>query len=118
MRVRAERPSWYPAVISGPLYWQEYVAVLATRLPKDLRNIYVLHQVMRDKNRSLFYSQIEEMAGEVSVTRTCSAPLSSGGLGCLPVPYIFQLIIIGNKADKEGTNGSSGNLVDGLRSNV
>ncbi|KAG7585744.1 Armadillo-type fold [Arabidopsis thaliana x Arabidopsis arenosa] len=58
-----------------------------------------------------------EMAGEVSVTGTCSAPLSSGGLGCLPVPYIFHLIIIGNKADKEGRNGSSGNLVDGLRSN-
>ncbi|KAL0282312.1 UNVERIFIED_CONTAM: Small GTPase LIP1 [Sesamum angustifolium] len=40
-----------------------------------------------------------------------SAPLGSGGPGGLPVPYV----VIGNKADiasKEGTRGSSGNLVD------
>ncbi|CAD5331268.1 unnamed protein product [Arabidopsis thaliana] len=82
--------------------------------------------------RSLFYSQIngvifvhdlsqrttktnlQKWAGEVSVTGEFSAPLSSGGPGGLPVPYI----VIGNKADiaaKGGTNGSSGNLVDAAR---
>uniref|UniRef100_A0A1J3IRP8 Putative GTP-binding protein n=1 Tax=Noccaea caerulescens TaxID=107243 RepID=A0A1J3IRP8_NOCCA len=79
--------------------------------------------------RSLFYSQIngvifvhdlsqrrtktnlQKWAAEVSASGTFSAPLSSGGL---PVPYI----VIGNKADiaaKEGTSGSSGNLVDVAR---
>ncbi|CAL9247814.1 unnamed protein product [Arabidopsis halleri] len=60
----------------------KYFAVLATRLPKDLRNMLLL---------------------------------SSGGPAFLPIPYI----VIGNKADiaeKDGTSGSSGNLVDGLTS--
>ncbi|KAJ6678070.1 SMALL GTPASE LIP1 [Salix viminalis] len=82
--------------------------------------------------RSLFYSQIngvifvhdlsqrrtktslQKWASEISVTGTFSAPLSSGGPGGLPVPYI----VIGNKSDvaaKEGTRGSSGNLVDAAR---
>ncbi|KAL6225319.1 hypothetical protein ACLB2K_004169 [Fragaria x ananassa] len=82
--------------------------------------------------RSLFYSQIngvifvhdlsqrrtkaglQKWATEISATGTFSAPLGSGGPGGLPVPYI----VIGNKADiaaKEGTRGSSGNLVDVAR---
>ncbi|KAL4195533.1 hypothetical protein AMTRI_Chr05g73790 [Amborella trichopoda] len=82
--------------------------------------------------RSLFYSQINgvifvhdlsqrrtklslsKWASEVAATGTFSAPLSSGGPGGLPVPYL----VIGNKADvaaKEGTQGSSGNLVDAAR---
>ncbi|CAA7027139.1 unnamed protein product [Microthlaspi erraticum] len=82
--------------------------------------------------RSLFYSQIngvifvhdlsqrrtktnlQKWAAEVAERGTFSAPLSSGGPGGLPVPYI----VIGNKADiaaKEGTSGSSGNLVDVAR---
>ncbi|KAG5029743.1 hypothetical protein AAZX31_05G172200 [Glycine max] len=82
--------------------------------------------------RSLFYSQIngvifvhdlsqrrtktslQKWAAEIAATGTFSAPLGSGGPGGLPVPYIF----IGNKADiaaKEGTRGSSGNLVDVAR---
>lgn len=82
--------------------------------------------------RSLFYSQIngvifvhdltqrrtktslQRWAAEISATGTFSAPLGSGGPGGLPVPYI----VIGNKADiaaKEGTRGSSGNLVDVAR---
>ncbi|KAA3475592.1 putative GTP-binding protein isoform X1 [Gossypium australe] len=82
--------------------------------------------------RSLFYSQIngvifvhdlsqrrtktslQQWASEIATTGTFSAPVSSGGPGGLPVPYI----VIGNKADiaaKEGTRGSSGNLVDVAR---
>ncbi|KAI4317187.1 hypothetical protein L6164_025078 [Bauhinia variegata] len=82
--------------------------------------------------RSLFYSQINgvifvhdlsqrrtkaslvKWAAEIAETGTFSAPLGSGGPGGLPVPYI----VIGNKADvaaKEGTRGSSGNLVDVAR---
>ncbi|XP_021274106.1 small GTPase LIP1 isoform X1 [Herrania umbratica] len=82
--------------------------------------------------RSLFYSQIngvifvhdlsqrrtksslQKWAAEIAATGTFSAPLGSGGPGGLPVPYI----VIGNKADvaaKEGTKGSSGNLVDVAR---
>uniref|UniRef100_A0A803PBR5 GTP-binding protein n=1 Tax=Cannabis sativa TaxID=3483 RepID=A0A803PBR5_CANSA len=82
--------------------------------------------------RSLFYSQIngvifvhdlsqrrtktslQKWATEISTAGTFSAPLGSGGPGGLPVPYI----VIGNKADiaaKEGTRGSSGNLVDAAR---
>lgn len=82
--------------------------------------------------RSLFYSQIngvifvhdlsqrrtktslQKWATEISSTGTFSAPLGNGGPGGLPVPYI----VIGNKADvaaKEGTRGSSGNLVDVAR---
>ncbi|CAI0554891.1 unnamed protein product [Linum tenue] len=82
--------------------------------------------------RSLFYSQINGVifvhdlsqrrtktsllhwASEIAATGTFSAPLGSGGPGGLPVPYI----VIGNKADvaaKEGTRGSSSNLVDAAR---
>ncbi|KZV36722.1 hypothetical protein F511_37996 [Dorcoceras hygrometricum] len=82
--------------------------------------------------RSLFYSQIngvmfvhdlsqrrtkislQKWATEIAASGTFSAPLASGGPGGLPVPYI----VIGNKADissKEGTRGSSGNLVDVAR---
>ncbi|KAG7035249.1 Small GTPase LIP1 [Cucurbita argyrosperma subsp. argyrosperma] len=82
--------------------------------------------------RSLFYSQIngvifvhdlsqrrtksslQKWAVEIATVGTFSAPLGSGGPGGLPVPFI----VIGNKADiaaKEGTRGSSGNLVDAAR---
>ncbi|KGN62092.1 small GTPase LIP1 [Cucumis sativus] len=82
--------------------------------------------------RSLFYSQIngvifvhdlsqrrtksslQKWAVEIATIGTFSAPLGSGGPGGLPVPYI----VIGNKVDiaaKEGTRGSSGNLVDVAR---
>ncbi|XP_028125072.1 small GTPase LIP1 isoform X4 [Camellia sinensis] len=82
--------------------------------------------------RSLFYSQIngvifvhdlcqrrtktslQKWAADIATTGTFSAPLGSGGPGGLPVPYI----VIANKADiasKEGTRGSSGNLVDAAR---
>ncbi|XP_022856106.1 small GTPase LIP1-like [Olea europaea var. sylvestris] len=82
--------------------------------------------------RSLFYSQIngvmfvhdlsqrrtktslQKWASEIAAMGTFSAPLSSGGPGGLPVPYI----VIGNKADiatKKSTIGSSGNLVDVAR---
>ncbi|GAB4847683.1 sphingosine N-acyltransferase subunit lip1 [Ancistrocladus abbreviatus] len=82
--------------------------------------------------RSLFYSQINgvifvydlsqrrtkasllKWASEIAATGTFSAPMGSGGPGGLPVPYI----IISNKVDiatKEGTSGSSGNLVDMAR---
>ncbi|XP_020241445.1 small GTPase LIP1 isoform X2 [Asparagus officinalis] len=82
--------------------------------------------------RSLFYTQIngvifvhdlsqrrtktslQKWATEIATTGTFSAPLSSGGPGGLPVPYL----VIGNKVDiaaKEGTRGSSGNLVDVAR---
>lgn len=82
--------------------------------------------------RSLFYSQIngvifvhdlsqrrtktslQKWATEIAVNGSFSAPLGSGGPGGLPVPYL----VIGNKADiaaKEGTRGSSGNLVDVAR---
>ncbi|TXG71757.1 hypothetical protein EZV62_000336 [Acer yangbiense] len=82
--------------------------------------------------RSLFYSQIngiifvhdlsqrrtktslQKWAAEIAASGTFSAPLGSGGPGGLLVPYI----VIGNKADvaaKEGTRGSSGNLVEVAR---
>ncbi|XP_050207225.1 small GTPase LIP1 isoform X2 [Mercurialis annua] len=82
--------------------------------------------------RSLFYSQIngvifvhdlsqrrtktslQKWATEIAANGSFSAPLGSGSSGGIPVPYI----VIGNKADvaaKEGTKGSSGNLVDVAR---
>lgn len=59
-------------------------------------------------------TSLQKWAAEIAATGTFSAPLGSGGPGGLPVPYI----VIGNKADvaaKEGTKGSSGNLVDVAR---
>lgn len=59
-------------------------------------------------------TSLQKWAAEIAATGTFSAPLGSGGPGGLPVPYI----VIGNKADiaaKEGTRGSSGNLVDVAR---
>ncbi|KAM6563667.1 hypothetical protein CsatB_023665 [Cannabis sativa] len=59
-------------------------------------------------------TSLQKWATEISTAGTFSAPLGSGGPGGLPVPYI----VIGNKADiaaKEGTRGSSGNLVDAAR---
>ena len=57
---------------------------------------------------------MQKWASEVAATGTFSAPLGSSGPGGLPVPFL----VIGNKADiaaKEGTRGSSGNLVDAAR---
>ena len=57
---------------------------------------------------------MQKWAAEIAVNGAFSAPLGTGGpcgLCGLPVPYI----VIGNKADiavKEGTQDSSGNLVD------
>ncbi|KAK6922911.1 hypothetical protein RJ641_011215 [Dillenia turbinata] len=59
-------------------------------------------------------SKLTKWAAEIAANGTFSAPLGSGGPGGLPVPYI----VIGNKADvaaKDGTRGSSGNLVDVAR---
>ncbi|MQM15389.1 hypothetical protein Taro_048336 [Colocasia esculenta] len=82
--------------------------------------------------RSLFYTQIngvifvhdlsqrktkkslQNWALEIASEGTFSAPLGSGGPCGLPVPHL----VIGNKIDiasKEGTRGSSGNLVDAAR---
>ncbi|XP_021725377.1 small GTPase LIP1-like [Chenopodium quinoa] len=82
--------------------------------------------------RSLFYTQINgvifvydlsqrrtktslhKWAAEIAAVGTFSAPMGVGGPGGLPVPYI----VVSNKADiaaKEGTQGSSGNLVDVAR---
>lgn len=57
---------------------------------------------------------MQKWASEVAASGTFSAPLGSAGPGGLPVPYM----VIGNKADvaaKEGTRGSSGNLVEVAR---
>ena len=57
---------------------------------------------------------MQKWAAEVAATGTFSAPSGSVGPGGLPVPYI----VIGNKSDiaaKDGTRGSSGNLVDVAR---
>ena len=59
-------------------------------------------------------TSLQKWATEIAANGTFSAPLGSGGAFGLPVPYI----VIGNKADiaaKEGTRGSSGNLVDAAR---
>ncbi|THG23959.1 hypothetical protein TEA_004682 [Camellia sinensis var. sinensis] len=59
-------------------------------------------------------TSLQKWAADIATTGTFSAPLGSGGPGGLPVPYI----VIANKADiasKEGTRGSSGNLVDAAR---
>lgn len=57
---------------------------------------------------------MHKWAAEIAATGTFSAPLGSGGLGGLPVPYL----VIGNKIDiaaKDGGRVSSGNLVDVAR---
>eukprot|EP00249_Psilotum_nudum_P017861 c26527_g1_i1 orf=274-1275(-) len=80
--------------------------------------------------RSLFYSQIngvifvhdlsqrktkinlQKWASDVATCGTFSAPLTSGNVSGLPVPFL----VIGNKADIAPKNGgSSGNLVDAAR---
>lgn len=84
------------------------------------------------KCRSIFYSQINgvifvhdlsqrktkasihKWALEIAEAGTFSAPMSSGGPGGLPVPFL----VISNKADIAVTpagRGSSGNLVDAAR---
>lgn len=59
-------------------------------------------------------ASLQKWAAEIAASGTFSAPLGSGGPCGLPVPFI----VVGNKADiaaKEGTKGSSGNLVDVAR---
>lgn len=59
-------------------------------------------------------TSLQKWASEVAASGTFSAPLTSGGPGGLPVPYM----VIGNKADvaaKDSTRGSSGNLVEVAR---
>lgn len=72
--------------------------------------VIFVHDLSQRKTRT----GLHKWATEVATTGTFSAPLGSGGPGGLPVPYL----VIGNKADvasKEGTRGSSGNLVDAAR---
>lgn len=69
---------------------------------------------MYDLSQRRTKTSLQKWAVEIATAGTFSAPLASGGPGGLPVPYI----VIGNKADsatKEGTRGSSGNLVDMAR---
>ncbi|CAA0401686.1 unnamed protein product [Arabidopsis thaliana] len=76
----------------------------------DVSGVIFVHDLSQRTTKT----NLQKWAGEISVTGEFSAPLSSGGPGGLPVPYI----VIGNKADiaaKGGTNGSSGNLVDAAR---
>jgi Rab-like protein 3 len=59
-------------------------------------------------------TSLQKWAAEIAANGAFSAPLGSEGPFGLPVPFI----VIGNKADiaaKEGTRGSSGNLVDAAR---
>ena len=66
----------------------------------------VVHDLSKkDKNN------FEEMGHRDCNKWNNSAPLANGSPGGLPVPFLVN----GNKADvaaKEGTKGSSGNLVD------
>lgn len=86
------------------------VPVLSLMRLFDYAGVIFVHDLSQRTTKT----NLQKWAGEVSVTGEFSAPLSSGGPGGLPVPYI----VIGNKADiaaKGGTNGSSGNLVDAAR---
>ncbi|XP_013606196.1 PREDICTED: uncharacterized GTP-binding protein At5g64813-like isoform X3 [Brassica oleracea var. oleracea] len=77
----------------------------------DVSGVIFVHDLSQRRTKT----SLQKWASEVAATGTFSAPLpSGGGPGGLPVPYI----IVGNKADiaaKEGTKGSSGNLVDAAR---
>ncbi|CAK9137398.1 unnamed protein product [Ilex paraguariensis] len=78
----------------------------------DTKNAGVIF--VHDLSQRRTKTSLHKWAAEIAATGTFSAPLGSGGPGGLPVPYI----VIGNKADiaaKEGTRGSSGNLVDAAR---
>ncbi|CAH2073341.1 unnamed protein product [Thlaspi arvense] len=77
----------------------------------DYAGVIFVHDLSQRRTKT----NLQKWAAEVTVSGTFSAPLSSSGGPCgLPVPYM----VIGNKADiaaKEGTSGSSGNLVDAAR---
>ncbi|XP_068652548.1 small GTPase LIP1-like isoform X2 [Aristolochia californica] len=76
----------------------------------QINGVIFVHDLSQRKTKT----NLSKWAAEIAATATFSAPLGSGGPGGLPVPYI----VIGNKADivvKEGTRGSSGNLVDAAR---
>ena len=79
------------------------------------RNLHIAGVIfVHDLSQRRTKTSLQKWASEVAATGTFSAPLPSGGPGGLPVPYI----VVGNKADiaaKEGTKGSSGNLVDAAR---
>ncbi|GAU19704.1 hypothetical protein TSUD_78290 [Trifolium subterraneum] len=75
-----------------------------------INGVIFVHDLSQRRTKT----SLQKWAAEIAATGTFSAPLGSGGPGGLPVPYI----VIGNKADivaKEGTRGSSGNLVDVAR---
>nr|GEY14954.1 uncharacterized GTP-binding protein At5g64813 isoform X1 [Tanacetum cinerariifolium] len=75
-----------------------------------INGVIFVHDLSQKRTKT----SLKKWAAEISATGTFSAPLANGGPGGLPVPYL----VIGNKADiaaKEGTRGSSGNLVDMAR---
>ncbi|KAH7851691.1 hypothetical protein Vadar_015403 [Vaccinium darrowii] len=87
-------------------------------LYKDCRSLFYSHIngviFVHDLSQRRTKTSLQKWAAEIAVSGTFSAPLGSGGPGGLPVPYI----VIGNKVDiaaKDGTRGSSGNLVDVAR---
>ncbi|XP_058179459.1 small GTPase LIP1-like [Rhododendron vialii] len=85
---------------------------------KDCRSLFYSHIngviFVHDLSQRRTKTSLQKWAVEIAATGTFSVPLGSGGPGGLPIPYI----VIGNKADiaaKDGTRGSSGNLVDAAR---
>lgn len=77
---------------------------------KQINGIILVHDLSQRKTKT----NLHKWVSEIAAIGTFSAPLGSGGFNGLPVPYL----VIGNKADiaaKEGTRGSSGNLVDAAR---
>ncbi|KAF7137716.1 hypothetical protein RHSIM_Rhsim07G0116100 [Rhododendron simsii] len=85
---------------------------------KDCRSLFYSHIngviFVHDLSQRRTKTSLQKWAVEIAATGTFSVPLGSGGPGGLPIPYI----VIGNKVDiaaKDGTRGSSGNLVDAAR---
>lgn len=79
-------------------------------LYSQINGVIFVHDLSQRRTKT----SLQKWAVEIATSGTFSAPLASGGPGGLPVPYV----VIGNKADvaaKEGTRGSSGNLVDAAR---
>ncbi|XP_028765976.1 small GTPase LIP1 isoform X2 [Neltuma alba] len=76
----------------------------------SLKGVIFVHDLSQRRTKT----SLQNWAAEIAATGTFSAPLGSAGPCGLPVPYM----VVGNKADiaaKEGTRGSSGNLVDVAR---
>ncbi|KAK8949153.1 hypothetical protein KSP39_PZI006219 [Platanthera zijinensis] len=77
---------------------------------KQINGVIFVHDLSQRRTKS----SLHRWAAEIAATGSFSAPLSSGGPGGLPVPYL----VIGNKTDiaaKDGGRVSSGNLVDVAR---